>query len=151
MSDQRRLRRHPRRPSASLTELIYERPGRTKGIAPTRALLDGVDEVHRRSTVSGRSSPDGESPEQHFLYDAQAGGRERVFGGETPPPELSSPDGAQRLQKLECPDHGWADDAPYVRSTTYGRRHALQARDGQLGRGLSYRGEEEWSSARDAR
>jgi len=83
-----------------LTELIYERPGRTKGIAPTRALLDGVMKykaLHRECV-----GPDGELPKQHFLYDAQAEWRERVFGGETPPPELSSPEALNAFKSIEC-------------------------------------------------
>ena len=55
-----------------LTELIYERPGNTKGIAPTRAFLDGV--MKYKALHKEWISQDGKAPKNHFIYDAQKSG-----------------------------------------------------------------------------
>ena len=70
-----------------LTELIYERPGRTKGIAPTRAFLDGV--MKYKATQGDWLKQTGKAPKNHFIYDEQAQWRDQVFGGATSPQTFS--------------------------------------------------------------
>ena len=70
-----------------LTELIYERPGSTQGIAPTRALLDGVMKYKalHRECLQTDSSGALHYPEHHFIYDQQAHWREVIFDRSTLP------------------------------------------------------------------
>ena len=65
-----------------LTELIYERPSKTQGIAPTRAFLDGVMKYKALFSECTDQSADGSKryPENHFIYNEQALWRERLFG-----------------------------------------------------------------------
>lgn len=94
-----------------LTELIYERPGRTKGIAPTRAFLDGVMKykaLHREHLAST-----GAAPEHHFIYDDQIHWRETIFGGMEPPAELRNPNSLNAFKSIECQIMDWADDTAY--------------------------------------
>lgn len=94
-----------------LTELIYERPGRTKGIAPTRAFLDGV--MKYKATQSEWVTQTGKAPEHHFIYDQQAHWRDVVFGGSTPPKTLQSAKALNAFKSIECQIMDWADDTAY--------------------------------------
>ena len=94
-----------------LTELIYERPGRTKGIAPTRAFLDGV--MKYKATQSEWISETGKAPKHHFIYDQQAYWRDQVFGGATVPKEMKSPKALNAFKSIECQIMDWADDTAY--------------------------------------
>jgi dGTPase len=94
-----------------LTELIYERPGRTKGIAPTRAFLDGV--MKYKATQSDWIACSGEAPKHHFIYNEQAHWREQVFGGATPPEALEAPEALNKFKSIECQIMDWADDTAY--------------------------------------
>ncbi|MGZ0657342.1 dGTP triphosphohydrolase [Coraliomargarita sp. W4R53] len=94
-----------------LTELIYERPGLTKGIAPTRAFLDGV--MKYKATQSDWIEQTGHAPEHHFIYDEQAKWREAVFDQQTPPPELKTPKALNKFKSIECQIMDWADDTAY--------------------------------------
>lgn len=94
-----------------LTELIYERPGRTKGIAPTRAFLDGVMKykaLHREQVEAT-----GEAPENHFIYDHQSEWREKIFGEAAPPADLQNPQALNAFKSIECQIMDWADDTAY--------------------------------------
>ena len=94
-----------------MTELIYERPGRTKGIAPTRAFLDGV--MKYKALYSEQQEAIGSAPENHFIYDEQAEWRGRAFGGETPPESMAHPDSLNAFKSIECQVMDWADDTAY--------------------------------------
>ncbi|MGB0744319.1 MAG: dGTP triphosphohydrolase [Opitutales bacterium] len=94
-----------------LTELIYERPGRTKGIAPTRAFLDGV--MKYKALHSEQIGATGRAPENHFIYDSQSNWRETIFGGAEPPAEMRSPDALNHFKSIECQIMDWADDTAY--------------------------------------
>jgi dGTPase len=94
-----------------LTELIYERPGRTKGIAPTRAFLDGV--MKYKATQGDWLSETGKAPHHHFIYDEQASWRDCVFGGATPPETLRGVQALNTFKSIECQIMDWADDTAY--------------------------------------
>ena len=93
-----------------LTELIYERPDRTKGIAPSRALLDGVMKYKalRREHPADADA----APANHFLYDDQAGWRDAVLDG-PPDADRSAPERLNHLRGIECQIMDWADDSAY--------------------------------------
>lgn len=110
-----------------LTETLYERPGRTKGIAPTRAFLDGVMKykaLHREcAAVAESARPNGSTredenpavPENHFIYDDQEEWRAKVFG-----PAVSAdrdlrraPGSLNECKSIECQIMDWADDTAY--------------------------------------
>lgn len=94
-----------------LTELIYERPGRTKGIAPTRAFLDGV--MKYKATQGEWLAQTGEAPHNHFIYDEQAQWREAIFDGASPPEALQTPKDLNHFKSIECQIMDWADDTAY--------------------------------------
>ncbi len=92
-----------------MTDLIYPREDRPRGMNSTRAFLDGVlkyKELHRERVAT---NPDGtlRYPHNHFLYDDQENARTFVLDGvkvETPLNELKS---------IECQIMDWADDTAY--------------------------------------
>lgn len=94
-----------------LTELIYERPGRTKGIAPTRAFLDGV--MKYKATQGDWIAQTSKAPHNHFIYDDQALWRNQVFGQVSTPDELSTPKALNKFKSIECQIMDWADDTAY--------------------------------------
>ncbi len=94
-----------------LTELLYERPGRTKGIAPTRALLDGV--LKYKALQKEWHKEDGEFPRNHFIYDEQSEWRNSVIGREPLPKELTTAKALNKLKSIECQIMDWADDTAY--------------------------------------
>ncbi|TVP77087.1 MAG: dNTP triphosphohydrolase [Puniceicoccaceae bacterium] len=94
-----------------LTELIYERPGRTQGIAPTRAFLDGV--MKYKATQGEWIKQTGTSPRHHFIYDTQAHWREQIFGGTPLPETLQTAQSLNRFKSIECQIMDWADDTAY--------------------------------------
>ena len=94
-----------------LTELIYERPGRTQGIAPTRAFLDGV--LKYKALQSDWIAQDGKAPPNHFIYDDQAEWRDAVFGGAAAPDTLQSTEALNKFKSIECQIMDWADDTAY--------------------------------------
>lgn len=94
-----------------LTELIYERPGRTQGIAPTRAFLDGV--MKYKATQNDWILQKETAPAHHFIYDAQTQWLKKVLDGATPPKELATVEALNSFKSIECQIMDWADDTAY--------------------------------------
>ena len=113
-----------------LTELIYERPGRTKGIAPTRAFLDGV--MKYKATQSDWIAQTGKAPKHHFIYDEQAQWREIIFGGASAPDGLQTPDALNPFKSIECQIMDWADDTAYSLHDIVDGIHARYISTGSL-------------------
>jgi dGTPase len=90
-----------------LTETMYQNEAGVKGMAPTRALLDGVLKykvLHREF-----AGP----PTRHFLYDEQERHRNFVFGGASIPAALQEGARLNAFKSVECQIMDWADDAAY--------------------------------------
>jgi dGTPase len=117
-----------------LTELIYERPGETKGIAPTRAFLDGVLKYKSLYTESIKHDPSGKAvyPKNHFIYDTQANWRETVFGDHEIPAELNNPNALNHYKSIECQIMDWADDTAYSLNDIVDGIHARYVTIGSL-------------------
>lgn len=94
-----------------LTELIYERPGRTKGIAPTRAFLDGV--MKYKTTQQEWIKQTDKAPKHHFIYDAQAYWRDQVFADHPLPEPLQTAKSLNAFKSIECQIMDWGDDTAY--------------------------------------
>lgn len=90
-----------------LTETIYQNEAGVRGMAPTRALLDGVLKYKKLFREFPRP------PTNHFLYDPQEKHRDFVFGGTAIPAELHRGEGLNALKSVECQIMDWADDAAY--------------------------------------
>ncbi|NBB77940.1 MAG: dNTP triphosphohydrolase [Verrucomicrobia bacterium] len=94
-----------------LTELIYERPGRTKGIAPTRAFLDGV--MKYKTTQQEWIRETGNAPKHHFIYDDQTYWREQTFANKPIPEPIRSAESLNGFKSIECQIMDWGDDTAY--------------------------------------
>jgi dGTPase len=90
-----------------LTETIYQNEAGVRGMAPTRALLDGV--LKYKKLFSEFPTP----PTNHFLYDQQERHRAFVFGEASIPAELHRGEKLNALKSVECQIMDWADDAAY--------------------------------------
>ncbi len=94
-----------------LTELIYERPGRTKGVAPTRAFLDGV--MKYKATPADWIADSGAHPAHHFIYNDQVASRKAIFDQKELPATLAGPKALNAFKSIECQIMDWADDTAY--------------------------------------
>ncbi|CAI8335430.1 MAG: Deoxyguanosinetriphosphate triphosphohydrolase-like protein [Opitutia bacterium UBA7350] len=94
-----------------LTELIYERPGSTKGIAPTRAFLDGV--MKYKALQSEWIKSEIKPPKNHFIYDEQVNWRKVILNQKDLPDGLKDPKTLNHFKSIECQIMDWADDAAY--------------------------------------
>jgi len=121
-----------------LTELIYERPGRTKGIAPTRAFLDGV--MKYKATQGEWLAQTGQTPHHHFIYDEQARWRDIVFDGADRPGTLQDTKALNRFKSIECQIMDWADDTAYSLHDIVDGIHARYVSVGSL---------TEWAAGRE--
>jgi dGTPase len=125
-----------------LTELIYERPGATKGIAPTRAFLDGVMKYKALHRECIETHPDGSPnfPEHHFIYDEQAHWRDTIFDNAITPDELSTPNALNTFKSIECQIMDWADDTAYSLNDIVDGIHARYINVGSIS---------EWAASQD--
>ena len=89
-----------------LTELIYPRKLRPRGMRPTRAFLDGI---LKYKTLFSEACLNGTPPENHFIYDDQSQRRAFVIGA-IPVGELGT---LNHLKSIECQIMDWADDVAY--------------------------------------
>ncbi len=113
-----------------LTELIYERPGSTKGIAPTRAFLDGV--MKYKALHSERITQEGAAPDNHFIYDEQVQWRDVIFDGQPIPEILKSAKALNCFKSIECQIMDWADDTAYSLNDIVDGIHARYINVGSL-------------------
>jgi len=96
-----------------LTDLIFESGGRPRGMAPTRAFLDGVlkyKALHRECVAA---DPHSAPPDNHFLYDEQEAQRRWAFEGVDPADLPDMPGAWNALKSVECQIMDWADDTAY--------------------------------------
>lgn len=90
-----------------LTETIYQNEAGVRGMAATRALLDGV--LKYKKLFREFPAP----PTNHFLYDPQERHRTFVFGRDSIPADLHAGERLNALKSVECQIMDWADDAAY--------------------------------------
>ena len=90
-----------------LTETMYQNESGVHGMAPTRALLDGV--LKYKKLFREFAAP----PSNHFLYDPQENVRGFVFGETAIPRELHAGEKLNAFKSVECQIMDWADDAAY--------------------------------------
>lgn len=89
-----------------ITEIIFSGNGERKGMAPTRAFLDGV--LKYKSLYKQLKKPD-----HHFLYDEQKQYVQFVFGETSIPKTLRPGNELNEFRSIECQIMDWSDDAAY--------------------------------------
>lgn len=92
-----------------LTETIWS--VKRSGMDPTRAFLDGV--LKYKSLWSELKTAIGETPQHHFIYDAQHDYLDWAMGSLDFPAELSPGKARDSFKSIECQVMDWADDTAY--------------------------------------
>ncbi|MEM6911777.1 MAG: dGTP triphosphohydrolase [Verrucomicrobiota bacterium] len=91
-----------------LTSTLYQG---TRGIQPTRALLDGV---LKYKTLRAELLREGAAPPaNHFLYDEQASDLDFALGDQAFPPDYTPGPSRNAFRSIECQLMDWADDTAY--------------------------------------
>jgi len=90
-----------------LTATMFQNQSGTRGMSPTRALLDGV--LKYKKLFGEYAKP----PRNHFLYDPQVDVRRYVFGDRAIPAPLLEEERLNAFKSVECQIMDWADDAAY--------------------------------------
>jgi len=89
-----------------LADILYLTETGCYGMSPTRSFLDGV--MKYKHLLSEQ-----DDPENHFLYEDQAGLRDFVFGGRGVPADLKADPALNTVKSIECQIMDWADDTAY--------------------------------------
>ncbi|MGB0774686.1 MAG: dGTP triphosphohydrolase [Akkermansiaceae bacterium] len=92
-----------------LTERIFS--VKRSGMNATRAFLDGV--LKYKTLWSELRCEDGGAPENHFIYDQQAGYLDWAMGGVDFPVEMTPGKERDKFKSIECQVMDWADDTAY--------------------------------------
>lgn len=101
--------------NAQTLRLLAERIFSIKqsGMNPTRAFMDGVLK-YKTLWSELRSQAGGQQlPENHFIYDDQAGQLDWAMGGIDFPVELTPGKKRDAFKSIECQVMDWADDTAY--------------------------------------
>lgn len=98
--------------NAQTLRLLAERIFSVKrsGMDPTRAFLDGV---LKYKTLWSELCNNGETPENHFIYDQQTNHLDWAMGGNDFPIELTPGKPRDGFKSIECQVMDWADDTAY--------------------------------------
>lgn len=127
-----------------LTELIYERPGSTQGVAPTRAFLDGV--MKYKATAHDWRTATGSHPAHHFIYNDQTHCRAIIFAQEELPESLHTPTALNTFKSIECQIMDWADDTAYSLHDIVDGIHARYISVGSLNEWASSQTLNQWQA-----
>lgn len=117
-----------------LTETIYERDEGTRGMRPTRALVDGILK-YKKLLSEATEANHGEHPKNHFLFDEQKRWLDFCCEGVTQEART-----CMMKKSIECQIMDWADDAAYS-------LHDIQ--DGLRGRFLNETNIRKWLSNKE--
>ncbi len=101
-----------------LTRLFYARKNGSKGMNPSRALLDGVLKYKslQAELIKEDSNGDRQYPENHFLYDEDQNWLDFTFGGRLKNVQSFCAEKSVSInafKSLECQIMDWADDTAY--------------------------------------
>jgi len=91
-----------------LTDRIFS--VKKSGMNPTRAFVDGV---LKYKTLWSELRTEDQAPENHYIYDHQAGDLDWAMGGVDFPIELTPGKKRDGFKSIECQVMDWADDTAY--------------------------------------